>query len=955
MANNILKDRFDEIERLAKAAGLDPYDVHFFEVPVSTIYEVASYGLPTRYSHWTFGRVYEYQKTYGEMGFSKIYELILNNNPSYAFLDRSNPDTINLMICAHCYLEGTYVQTTNGLKPIEEIKTDDIILNLDGQQRVEYPTCSEFNGEIVTIQAGSCKFSQTDDHKLYAVKTDPNDRRKWRSWKKAFEQIDYKPEWIDASLLKPGDFLVVPKYPYVGSGNKKSIKIEIMKRLHNQNVSHVLEIPLSEDFGELVGLYLSEGYARAKGQMGLCFNSNEKHLHERSSYLIKSIFGLDSYTHTKEEQNSTQICFNEICVAKFFRENFGHSCYSKRLGIRWIEDSPIEFLKGVLIGFLNGDGTKSSKRSVGFTTTSPYLAMEIQWIAMRLGIYFGISHRDQSTEDQNRSISFIGLSSGLNDQKIRSLLGMSEREVDRSWSGVIERDKYFLVKINEITLEDYKGLVYCMKTSKGDSFTLENGILTHNCLAHSDFFKNNVMFHECCEQNMIDVAKKHAEMIDKFRRDYGDDEVDEWLDVALAFERHIDIHRGLYRKPYDKRKVEYEDRVVKPWEDLCGDKQPLLKKVIKNVYLPPYPEKDLLWFLTNYAPLEPWQETIFEIVRRESYYFYPQYRTKIMNEGWASYWHAELMRQYTFGNDNEYGIKDIKYPLRDEEHLDFLSSHEKVVQPGIKIHLKVEVDEIDPFGRPTGKKEKKWNPDLTRNPHLFSYATRLNPYYMGFRIFRDIKKRWDKYFADGYMKNEWGEKIPVTINGDQKIRQVMQDEDDVSFLRNYLTEELMDDLHLFSYGNNDKYKDDYVTQDQIRKKLETIDDLSDLDTDDEVDAQIIENKTVIARSKELKTILTDFATAHNNYGVPCIVVRRIDENGLARLEHIQDISSNIDIEYAKHVLVYFHKAWGRPVELIRKCPDKTYVLSYDGHEMEIDYASADYPESIEKNAAPSAW
>jgi len=102
MASDIMKERFDEIERLAVAAGLKPFDVQFFEVPTSFIYEVASYGLPTRYSHWSFGKVHQYQRTQGEMGFSKIYELILNNDPSYAFLDKNNTMTSNLMICAHC-------------------------------------------------------------------------------------------------------------------------------------------------------------------------------------------------------------------------------------------------------------------------------------------------------------------------------------------------------------------------------------------------------------------------------------------------------------------------------------------------------------------------------------------------------------------------------------------------------------------------------------------------------------------------------------------------------------------------------------------------------------------------------------------------------------------------------------------------------------------------------------
>lgn len=573
MSTDKLKERLVDIERLARGAGLKHYPVQFFEVPSTVIYEVASYGLPTRYSHWSFGRVYEHQKTYGEMGMSKIYELILNNNPSYAFLDVTNPDTINLLVAAHC-------------------------------------------------------------------------------------------------------------------------------------------------------------------------------------------------------------------------------------------------------------------------------------------------------------------------------------------------------------------------------------------LGHSDFFANNIMFRLCGETDMVSVAKRHAEIIDNFRRDYGDDEVDEWLDIALSLERHIDVRRGLRREKYPNRHVEYEEHKRGEWDDVVGKKTPLINKVVKGLHIPPHPEKDVLWFLSNYANMEPWQQTIFDIVRRESYYFYPQFRTKIMNEGWASYYHAELMRQYSFGDDNDYGVKGIKYPLTAEEHLDFVSAHEKVVQPGLKMPLKVELPDIDPrTGKQTGT-VKRWNPVVAQNPQLFHHATKINPYYVGFRMFRDIKERWDEYFKQGYREDEYGEHIPVTINGDQKIREVMEEEDDISFFRNYLTEKLVEELHLFVFGNTDKYTDDLDFQEKTKDV-----DVEDLDQYSSTEKIIIDNKTVVVRSKEVDEIVAAMAKGHNNFGVPCIVIRRVDESGLLRLEHLPEDSTNCDFKYASNVLKYIHKAWGREVELIRKSPqrNKTFVLKYNGHEVELDYMSLDYPDCVEKDAAPSSW
>ncbi|KKK88112.1 hypothetical protein LCGC14_2746460, partial [marine sediment metagenome] len=317
-----------------------------------------------------------------------------------------------------------------------------------------------------------------------------------------------------------------------------------------------------------------------------------------------------------------------------------------------------------------------------------------------------------------------------------------------------------------------------------------------------------------------------------------------------------------------------------------------------------------------------------------------------------SYWHAELMLQYFLGNDNDYGVKGIKYPLTPEEHLDFLSSHEKVVQAGVKIPLKVEQPETDMYGRPTGRTVKEWHPRIVENPNLFHYATRINPYYVGFKMFRDIKERWDKYFEEGYYEDEWGEKIPVSINGNQKIREVMESEDDVSFFRNYLTEELCDKLHLFAFGSPEEYHDNYKTQEEIKKRLKESDrELGSFP----IDEQLKTNKTIKVRTKDVNDIIQTMARVRNNYGVPCIVVRRVDSDGTLRLEHVQDDLTNVDIGYGEHVLQYIFRVWGRPVELIRKNTDHTHVMKYDASGFSLDHATSDYPESIEDKDSASSW
>src|SRR5689334_304273 len=81
--------------------GLDPFPTRFEIVPSTVMYEVGSYALPGRYSHWTFGKAYHKMKTMYDFGLSKIYEVVINANPSYAFLLENNSLLQNKLVIAH--------------------------------------------------------------------------------------------------------------------------------------------------------------------------------------------------------------------------------------------------------------------------------------------------------------------------------------------------------------------------------------------------------------------------------------------------------------------------------------------------------------------------------------------------------------------------------------------------------------------------------------------------------------------------------------------------------------------------------------------------------------------------------------------------------------------------------------------------------------------------------------
>src|SRR6266581_2087129 len=96
-----LEQAMERIWEIAGRHGLDPFPTHFELVPASIMHEFGAYGLPGRFSHWTHGRAYQQLKTMYDYGLSKIYELVINTDPCYAFLMEANTPLENKLVVAH--------------------------------------------------------------------------------------------------------------------------------------------------------------------------------------------------------------------------------------------------------------------------------------------------------------------------------------------------------------------------------------------------------------------------------------------------------------------------------------------------------------------------------------------------------------------------------------------------------------------------------------------------------------------------------------------------------------------------------------------------------------------------------------------------------------------------------------------------------------------------------------
>jgi stage V sporulation protein R len=229
----------------------------------------------------------------------------------------------------------------------------------------------------------------------------------------------------------------------------------------------------------------------------------------------------------------------------------------------------------------------------------------------------------------------------------------------------------------------------------------DNVLVAAHVLGHADFSKNNLLFRRSQEQvseHIIEHAASHARQIERDIEAHGFNAVERVLDSALSLEQYIDIDCGLRRELYP----EYEplpppasdDAFRSRFAALDGDDKAAPQSRRIRAPLPPHPEKDLLWFIAMYAPdMESWERDIFLAVRAESFYFYPVYATQIMNEGWASYWHARLLREADF--------------IAQDTYLDAIKCHSDVV-------------------RPVAAEEQ--------------VALAVNPYHLGFTLWEEIIK-----------------------------------------------------------------------------------------------------------------------------------------------------------------------------------------------------------------------
>ncbi len=346
--------------------------------------------------------------------------------------------------------------------------------------------------------------------------------------------------------------------------------------------------------------------------------------------------------------------------------------------------------------------------------------------------------------------------------------GMEYERLSKSYT-------FGLHKIYELVINNNPCYAYLLE---GNSLVDQKIVIAH-VFAHCDFFKNNAWFSKT-NRKMIDEMANHGARIRSYVEQHGVERVETFVDQCLSIENLIDPHLPFIvreRPPAEEKPAEelpriqsksYLDRYINPAEDLERRRQKLAEEREKARKLPPQPVKDVMGFVLQHAPLDKWEHNTLQMVREEAYYFAPQRQTKIMNEGWASFWHSRLMVTK---------IADAS------EIVDFADHHSGTV---------------------------------AQSP------TSLNPYALGLALFRDIEERWNRgQFGKEYdacrdldEKRRWNRRLGLGL---QKIFEVRKIYNDITFLDEFMTEDFCARHNLYTFALNKRTTNYEIASRDFRK------------------------------------------------------------------------------------------------------------------------------------------
>ena len=394
-----------------------------------------------------------------------------------------------------------------------------------------------------------------------------------------------------------------------------------------------------------------------------------------------------------------------------------------------------------------------------------------------------------------------------------------------------------LSKIYEVVINTNPSYAFLLETNN----LLQNKLVIAHVLGHTDFFKNNAYFSRT-NRRMIDTVSSHTARMQEYEFKYGRKTVEEFLDSVLAIEEHVDPNFFIRRESREKQ--EKLQKTEGRYDDLFSLEESAPGKETQEE-MEAALQHDLNLILEMFDDPKPGNLGEKDLV------YFIQKNSPVLKD-----WQRDIMAM--IHEEMLYFVPQMQtktinegwasfwhsrimreLDLPDDEHIEFAELHSGVVSP---------------------------------------HKGQLNPYYVGYKILEDIEKRF----------------------GREKLFEVRELENDVSLLRNYLTEGLCEELDLFVF-------------------------------------ELVEEEEWTVTQKNWERVRDQLVANMTNFGFPYIIVADGDYNGNRELylKHLYE-GSELDERYARKALEHVYKLWGRPVHLETVIDDEKSVWHFDGETYEQD-------------------
>jgi stage V sporulation protein R len=869
-----LRDSIDHAWDQALKFGLDPFPTHFELVPAAIMYEFASYSLPGRFSHWTHGKAYHRQKMQYDFGLSKIYEMVVNTNPSYAFLMEMNDLLQNTFVAAHVFGHTDFFKNNAYFQHTSRRMIDKVSIHAERIAKYEF---DHGKAEVERFLDAVLSIQEHIDYNLF-IRDEPDEKEEksvsqvtseyddlWgleRKAKKAEEEREKR-------LGKPPKFPEKPEkdilqFLMLHAPHLESWQRDIIEIVHTEMLYFVPQMQtkvMNEGWACLVGssLVLTQlGLLRyeslhellAQGETvsvarGNCEQDKiaDRHIRRNAPTIrLRTRRGLvleGAEEHKLSIGPDQWISLKDVKIGQRIPLSVGDNKWPDQL-VPLSRPVPLVFATVEDVAKATSVGVHTVYRSLGGKTV--YAKDRITAAIQHTGYTFGNSgkplhaHRFPLVAPTHITGSFA--------EFLGYLIGDGNIHVTKNAIGYTSgdrelADRYALLIRELFAIEAIP--FWDNKTQNGKGGRWRVVFYSAKVL---DLLKSlGIDLHAKARKKRIPdcILRSPKSVVSAFLRAYFDcdgcasvkqgvilstfsNDIAETLQVVLLNYGILSRRRGV--------NVWISSRSAEIYAKEIGfglaRKQANLSQYLSNHK----------WFLKE----DPTDEVVsIEHGIADVYDITVDRTHRYVANGMLhhnSIWHSRIMRSL-----GDTGV------ISDSETVEFAQLHSSVLSPS---------------------------------------PTSLNPYYLGFKMFEDIEKRWNNPTQEE--KERLGRQLGM---GTQKIFEVRELDNDVSFLRNYLTEDLVKELDLYLYR---KEGDEWV---------------------------IVE--------KDWERVRDGIVASLTNFGYPYLVIDNGDYHGNSELyiKHLFE-GQELDMVYAERTLQYVYQLWGRPVHLETIYEDKHILLSYDG-------------------------